>query len=157
MAKEKPRCVICSQETDFFRRVTLPFYNTNQIVCIDCRQRYDSASQQEKSALKTQILNSPYLWDRESVENLLKLKREKEERRLAEEQLAARKVASRNQATVCCGQKMLSLGVSQFQLGEHSFLLGDLAHMMAGSLKLSVYQCEMCGQIKFFKPLPEEE
>lgn len=157
MAKEKPRCVICGQETEFFRRATLPFYNTNQIVCIACRQRYDSASSAEKAKLKEKVLNSPYLWDRERIENLMKWKREEEERRLAKEQMSVLKAARREQATVCCGQKMTSLGTSQFQLGEHSILLGDLSHLMAGSLQMSVYQCEMCGQIKFFKPIPSEE
>jgi len=157
MAKEKPRCVICGQETDFFRRATLPFYNTNQIVCSDCRQRYDSASSQEKARLKEQILNSPHLWERERIESLLKWKQEEEERRLSREKVSVLKAAHREQAIHCCGQKMTCLGTSQFQLGEHSILLGDLSHLLAGSLQMTVYQCEMCGQIKFFKPLAEEE
>lgn len=157
MAKERPRCVICGQETEFFRRATLPVYNTNQIVCTDCHQRYDSATQQEKADLKERILNSPYLWDRERIENLLKWKQEVEEHRQAKEKMTVLKAAHREQATVCCGQKMTCLGTSQFQLREHSILLGDLSPMMAGSLQMSVYQCEMCGQMKFFKPLPVEE
>ena len=157
MAKEKPRCVICGQETEFFRRASLPLYNTNQIVCSDCRQLYDSASAQERAKLKEQMLNSPYLWDRERIESLLKWRQEEEERRLAKEKMNVLKAARREQATMCCDQKMTALGIFQFQLGEHSFLLGDWAHVMAGSLEMAVYQCEICGQFKFFKPLPAEE
>lgn len=157
MAKEKPRCVLCGQETEFFRRASLPLYNTNQIVCSDCRQRYDSASGPERAKLKEQMLNSPYLWDRERIDSLLKWKQEEEERRLSKEKMNVLKAARREQATTCCGQKMTVLGVSQFQLGEYDFMLGHWSNLNAGSMEMSVYQCEMCGQLKFFKPLPAEE
>ena len=156
MAKEKPRCVICGQETEFFRRASLPLYNTNQIVCTGCKQRYDSSSSQERSKLKEQMLASPYLWDRERIENLLKWKQEEEARHPAREKMNVLKAAQREQATTCCGQKMTCLGVSQVQLGEHDVLVGHWSNLNAGNMELCVYQCEMCGQIKFFRPVSAE-
>ena len=119
MAKEKPRCVICSQETEFFRRASLPLYNTNQIVCSDCRQRYDSASGSERAKLKEQMLNSPYLWDRERIEALKQWKQEEEARRLAKEKMNVLKAARREQAITCCGEKMSLQGHSLLQMSEH--------------------------------------
>lgn len=148
MAKEKPRCVICGQETEFFRRASLPLYNTNQIVCADCRQRYDSASAQERARLKEQMLNSPYLWDRERIDSLMKWKQEEEERRLAKEKMNVLKAARREQAIMCCGEKMRLLGHSLLQMSEH--------HIKTEQIPMSVYQCEMCGQLKFFKSVPVE-
>lgn len=148
MAKEKPRCVICGQETEFFRRASLPLYNTNQIVCTDCERRYTSASTQERAKLKEQMLNSPYLWDRERIETLLKWKQEEEERRLAKEQVNVLKAARREQATVCCGEKMRLQGHSLLQMSEH--------HINTEQIPMAVYECEICGQLKFFKSVPNE-
>ena len=52
----------------------------------------------------------------------------------------------------CCGQDMTKLGVSTFQLGEHTFLGGDLDHLLSGSMKMAVFRCEVCGRLKFFDP-----
>lgn len=149
MAKEKPRCVICGQETEFFRRASLPLYNTNQIVCSDCRQRYDSASGQERAKLKERMLNSPYLWDRERIDSLMKWKQE-EARRLASENMNVLRAAHREQAIMCCGGKMTLQGHSVLQMAEGS--------IKTEQIPMSVYQCEVCGQLKFFRfqPVTEE-
>lgn len=149
MAREKPRCVICGQETEFFRRASLPLYNTNQIVCTGCRQHYDSASSQERARLKEQMLASPYLWDRERIDTLLKWRQEEEERRLEKEKVNVLKAARREQATICCGEKMHLLGHSVLQMSEN--------YIKTEEIPVSVYQCEMCGRLKFFKPLPAGE
>ena len=44
------------------------------------------------------------------------------------------------------------MGVSTFQLGEHTFFLGDLDNLLSGSLELALFRCNCCGQIKFFDP-----
>lgn len=52
----------------------------------------------------------------------------------------------------CCGQDMTKLGVSTFQLGEHTFLGGDLDHLLSGSLKMAVFRCEVAGPAGNFLP-----
>jgi len=139
MAKEKPRCVICGQETEFFRRATLPLYNTNQIVCTDCRQRYEGSTRQEQESMKTQMLQSPYLWDRERLENLLKWKRE-EEQRSQNAAPATPAAATAAKGALCCAEGMEDLGRSQLPLEG------------SGTLTVSVCRCRKCGQVKLFAP-----
>ena len=148
MAKERPRCVICGQETEFFRRATLPLYNTNQIVCTECRQRYESASGQERDRLKEQMLSSPYLWDRERLEQLMSWKRAEESRSAHKEHSSVLEDARREQALQCCGQKMTCQGLTWFSVSENPALPGERRSM-------SVYRCGICGQYKFFQPLEE--
>ena len=69
-------------------------------------------------------------------------RRQQEEQRQAQVKKTAR----------CCGQDMTKLGVSTFQLGEHTFLGGDLDHLLSGSMKMAVFRCEVCGRLKFFDP-----
>ena len=151
MAKEKPRCVLCGQETEFFRRASLPLYNTNQIVCTACKQMYESANREERNRLKEQMLQSPYLWDGERIQSLLKWKREEEERRAARENLNVLTAARRDQSTICCGQRMNLLGATRFQIHPVG-LMGEESGMM----DMTVYECQLCGRLKFFKPVPHE-
>ena len=150
MAKEKPRCVLCGQETEFFRRASLPLYNTNQIVCTTCKQIYEGSSREERSKLKEKMLQSPHLWDGERIQSLLKWKQEEEERRAAQEHLDVLTAARREQATVCCGQRMALLGATRFQL--HPIGLPE----ENGGMEMTVYECHLCGRLKFFKPVPHE-
>lgn len=156
MAKERPRCVICGQETEFFRRATLPLYNTNQIVCTDCKQRYESSSAGEQAKWKEQMLASPYLWDRERLQSLLSWKQEEEKWNRAKEENPGSKAVSQSPARMCCGRNMQELGNAQFLLGEHSILLGELCGPATGAMELAVCRCESCGQIKFFAPKAEK-
>ena len=150
MAKEKPRCVLCGQETEFFRRASLPLYNTNQIVCTTCKQIYEGSSREERSKLKEKMLQSPHLWDGERIQSLLKWKQEEEERRAAQEHLDVLTAARREQATVCCGRRMALLGATRFQL--HPIGLPE----EGGGMEMTVYECHLCGRLKFFKPVPHE-
>ncbi|MBR6744979.1 MAG: hypothetical protein IKM00_07190, partial [Clostridia bacterium] len=45
------------------------------------------------------------------------------------------------------------------QLGKMGWLLGDLPHLLSGSMRLSVYRCPACGKVEFFsfEPLGSEE
>ena len=59
-----------------------------------------------------------------------------------------------------CGEGMQYLGTEDFQLGKTGFFLGDLPNLLAGAMRLSVYQCPSCGKVEFFSfepPEPEEE
>lgn len=47
---------------------------------------------------------------------------------------------------------MKPLGNFTFQLGEHTFFLGDLDNLLSGSLELALFRCECWGQVKFFDP-----
>jgi hypothetical protein len=51
-----------------------------------------------------------------------------------------------------CNVPMLKMGHQQFQLGEHGLFLGDLSHMMAGSLTLNLVCCEKCRKVEFYLP-----
>ena len=139
MAKEKPRCVMCAQETEFFRRATLPLYNTNQIVCTDCRQRYERSTRQEQEELKGKMLQSPYLWDRERLETLLQWKREEEDRRQSFGSPAVSAVPASRRG-VCCGTEMEGLGLTQLPIAGR------------GTLSVSVCRCRSCGQVRLFAP-----
>ena len=130
MAKEKPRCVMCGQETEFFRRSTLPLYNTNQIVCADCKQRYECAGRGEQEKLKEQMLRSPHLWDRERLESLLKWKQE--------EGLARSAGVLTTVKAVCCGKDMQAVGTTSLPITG------------SGALQTVVYRCTACGQVKLF-------
>lgn len=79
-------------------------------------------------------------WQRELEQ--ARERRQQEEQRQAQVKKTAR----------CCGQDMTKLGVSTFQLGEHTFLGGDLDHLLSGSMKMAVFRCEVCGRLKFFDP-----
>lgn len=134
MAKEKPRCVMCGEETEFFRRATLPLYNTNQIVCTDCRQRYERATKQQQEQLKTRMLASPHLWDRERLETLLQWKREEENRS------QNKGSAHRAETILCCGATMEAVGTSRLPLEG------------SGTLAVHVFRCRKCGRVKLFDP-----
>lgn len=148
MAKEKPRCVLCGQETEFFRRASLPLYNTNQIVCTGCKQRYDGASLEERGRMKEQMLVSPYLWDGERIQKLMQWRQEEEARNAANDQSNLQKAARREQAAVCCGEKMRLQGHSRLQMNEHG--------INTEQISMVVYECEICGQLKFFKFLSSQ-
>ena len=51
-----------------------------------------------------------------------------------------------------CGADMVCLGREKVQLGEAGLLLGDLPHLLAGSLELEIYSCPDCGKVEFYRP-----
>ena len=51
-----------------------------------------------------------------------------------------------------CGTPMRFGLQERFQMGQHSLLLGDWPHVLAGSLELEVYFCPECGKVEFFVP-----
>lgn len=89
MAKEKPRCVLCGEETRLFDRCSVNFYRTTQIVCSKCQDRYEKGEGTERDALDQRILTSRSLENREvarrSYEADQERKRAEEEARLEQE------------------------------------------------------------------------
>lgn len=152
----KRNCVLCGKEVGIMSQCFTELCGTSQSLCEECMERCRKATQEEKILLREKMVRSPYLMKRDEVlRNLDKSRQEwawaQEQARQKQQQEQQRK--QRLSETVrCCGQPMTSLGVSTFQLGEHTFFGGDLDHLLSGSMKLALFRCEMCGQIKFFDP-----
>ena len=44
-----------------------------------------------------------------------------------------------------CGQKMRLIGTEKIQLGQTGWILGDLSNLLAGAMKVDIYNCTGCG------------
>ena len=53
-----------------------------------------------------------------------------------------------------CSAAMKFLKSESIQLGEHSFFMGDLGHLLAGALAVDIYVCPECGKLEFFQSEP---
>ena len=134
----KRACVLCGEMAGSWSLCYITLCGTSQTLCEKCMRRYRDAAGEEKIALREYMARSPHLREGEEVRG----RRQQEEQRQAQVKKTAR----------CCGQDMTKLGVSTFQLGEHTFLGGDLDHLLSGSMKMAVFRCEVCGRLKFFDP-----
>ncbi|MBR5535703.1 MAG: hypothetical protein IKU60_03550 [Clostridia bacterium] len=56
-----------------------------------------------------------------------------------------------------CDKKLEYLMTEDIQMGKHSFIFGDLPHLFAGGLTVSVYRCPICGKLEFFSNNEAEE
>lgn len=54
-----------------------------------------------------------------------------------------------------CGQEMNHIGTEEIQLGQTSWILGDLPNLLAGAMEVDIYCCPNCRKVEFF--LAEEE
>lgn len=149
MARQKPYCVLCGEETEFFRRFSLPLYNTNQIVCLTCKQTYDCSTREEKDRLKEKMLQSPHLRDGERIQILMKWKQDEEKRRQQKERVNVLGAVRREQVTLCCGTQMSQLGTAFLPIGER--MAASHPWMETERLEVSVYECQVCGCMKFFR------
>ena len=156
MAKEKPRCVLCGQKTGLFDRCSIHFYRTTQIICSKCLDCYEKSEGPERDALDQRILSSRVLENRDVVRRNYEAdqerKRAEEEARLEQERQLQERRERQKSFLRCCDREMKPLGTFTFQLGEHTFFLGDLDNLLSGSLELALFRCECCGQVKFFDP-----
>ena len=134
----KRACVLCGEMAGSWSLCYITLCGTSQTLCEKCMRRYRDAAGEEKIALREYMARSPHLREGEQARE----RRQQEEQRQAQVKKTAR----------CCGQDMTKLGVSTFQLGEHTFLGGDLDHLLSGSMKMAVFRCEVCGRLKFFDP-----
>ena len=50
-----------------------------------------------------------------------------------------------------CNGDMKYIMTEKVQLGQTSWILGDLPNLFAGSMELDVYSCSHCGKIEFFQ------
>lgn len=152
----KRACVLCGEMAGSWSLCYITLCGTSQTLCEKCMRRYRDAAGRRRSP-------SGSIWPGPSperggggAERLPQARVQwaagagagggsagsKEEQRQAQVKKTAR----------CCGQDMTKLGVSTFQLGEHTFLGGDLDHLLSGSMKMAVFRCEVCGRLKFFDP-----
>ena len=140
----KRACVLCGEMAGSWSLCYITLCGTSQTLCEKCMRRYRDAAGEEKIALgeeaRERLPQARGQWQRELEQ--ARERRQQEEQRQAQVKKTAR----------CCGQDMTKLGVSTFQLGEHTFLGGDLDHLLSGSMKMAVFRCEVCGRLKFFDP-----
>lgn len=53
-------------------------------------------------------------------------------------------------ACLRCGAQMQFLKTEKFQLGETSWILGDLPNLFAGAIEVEIYLCPQCGKLEFY-------
>ena len=60
--------------------------------------------------------------------------------------------SSGNKQLAClrCGTPMVFLKREDIQLGKASFWAGDMEHVLAGSLPVTMYVCPDCGHLELF-------
>lgn len=152
----KRHCVLCGEKIGVMSQCFVPLCGVSQSLCGDCAERYRQASEEEKIPLREKMVRSPYLLGRDEVLKNLPGERASWQRTLEQERERQEQERERKQRLSqnvrCCDRPMTSLGVSTFQLGEYTFLGGDLGNLLAGSMDLALFRCEVCGQIKFFAP-----
>ncbi len=49
-----------------------------------------------------------------------------------------------------CGTVLKYAGREKLQMGQTSWLLGDLPNLWAGALQVHIYYCPGCGKIEFY-------
>ena len=149
-------CILCEREMLPFGKYVIDLHGTKQSLCGECKRVYEKCNLEDKFVLWEKMLRSPALEDYETVRAGVAAARENWEKTQAkkqdEQELIAKRRALLEIAAFCCDRPMTALGERQFQLGEHTFLLGDLSHLAAGSMTMAVYRCDCCGQLKFFDP-----
>lgn len=150
----KDHCVLCGKELSFFSRSFITIYSTHQTVCSVCQNQYDRAKPEEKAALLQRILRSPDLGDRDLILKNMQFREEEAARiKAAEEdrqQMLLQRPVRQKAALTCCERAMTPRGVSEFQMGSEGFFLDT--HMLEGSMRLAIFRCDCCGQLKFFDP-----
>lgn len=135
-------CAFCGEELKRFGKESLVCGGVTQDVCRNCWETYRDAPQLQRCR---DLLRSGHGEEMERVRVFLeKLEREEAEQQAKRERLG--------QIMSCCGQSMTPLGVFEFQMGQHTFFLGDLPNLLAGAMELAVFRCECCGQVKFLDP-----
>ena len=55
-----------------------------------------------------------------------------------------------------CAAPMELLKRESIQLGEHTYFLGDLSHLLSGALDVDIYICPECRKVEFFLCEPAE-
>lgn len=135
-------CAFCGKELKLFGKETLWCGGVTQNVCRDCADKYVRVDQIERCR---EALKSGQAAEPEKLRAFLAEQERKAEAQRAEAERLGKLMH-------CCGQPMTPLGVSEFQLGRCSFFFGNQPNLIAGAMKLAVFRCECCGQLKFMDP-----
>ena len=138
MAKD---CVLCGAELSLLNREKLYSFGTEQLTCKNCYKKLVELPANERAR---RILAT----GRAVAADILQEELSKQESRYE----AKRNARLSDKPCVRCGAPMLKMGRQQFQLGEHGLFMGDMAHMLAGSLTLELFCCERCRKVEFFVP-----
>lgn len=49
-----------------------------------------------------------------------------------------------------CKREMNHIRTEKLQLGETSWILGDIPNLVAGAMEVNIYSCPACGKLEFF-------
>lgn len=146
------RCIFCGRELSRLQRKKLYCGNSNQTLCVDCRDRYKSLSAVERAQAA---------YDTGRAENMAQLREyldmvyeAREDREAEEAAKAERRISDLN--CMRCDGVMVDYGTFTFKLGEETYFFSDLNRLMSGSLSMHLLRCESCGKVEFFIPTAEE-
>ena len=149
-------CILCERDLFLLGKCVIDLHGTKQSLCGECKRVYEKCNLEEKFVLWEKMLRSSSLEDHETVRAGVARAREDWEKtqlkKLAEQELIAKKRALLESNACCCDMPMTLLGERQFQLGEYTLFGGGLNQLEAGSLTMAIYRCDCCGQLKFFEP-----
>lgn len=135
-------CAFCGKELKLLGKNTLVCGDISQTVCKECWKKYWDAPQAVRCR---DLLEKGRPAEPERIRAFL----EHETQELDEYQSELDRLGK---LMNCCGQPMTPMCVSEFQLGHQGWFGGNMAHIVAGTMELAVFQCEQCGQVKFMNP-----
>ena len=49
-----------------------------------------------------------------------------------------------------CSKKMSHIGTEKMQLGQTSWIFGDIPNLLAGAMEVDIYCCPSCRKLEFF-------
>lgn len=143
-------CVLCGCEVNLLSQKVIHLCSTQQLLCPACDRTYQRADKGERERLQKQILSSPHLRNREAVQEFLAATQAATQRR-TQEQIEAQQRADflrqhMPQKLHCCDSPMEYLGQGSYT----QYPLGFFA--AAAPRLISIFECPVCGQVKFFNP-----
>lgn len=143
-------CILCGSEIGFLGQFVVHLYSTEQPVCKQCSRQYEQADALEKNRLRDRMLTSPNLKKRERVMESLSEERTNRElrdrERMEEKQKLDALTARMKTALRCCDTSMTCLG-----RGRYTQFTANLLPPML-ERPVIVFECPVCGQVKFFNP-----
>jgi len=143
-------CVLCGCEISFLGQYVVHLCSTAQPLCKQCSRQYDRSDSLEKKRLRERMLTSPHLKNREQVMESLAEERtnmERRDRERIEEKQKLDALTARMKTTLrCCDASMTCLGRGRYTQFTDNLLPAMLERPVI------VFECPVCGQIKFFNP-----
>lgn len=143
-------CVLCGRDVNFLTQKVIHLCSTEQPLCGECWKEFDRADTLEQSRLRDRMISSPHLQKREKVQEFLAANREAMERRDREKQDALQRAEflrrHMTQKLRCCDLPLEYLGQGSYTQFPQGF------YIAATSRLVDVFECPVCGQVKFFNP-----